>query len=110
MVWIVSSNGMPLDKFYPSNMFKHKQMSFFSNTCCSHRKKRMRELQKKMQAGLIDKDEDNPFEMFISSTDIRYCYYHDTHKILGNTYGMCVIQVSRPFNTIKELVLDAKIN
>ena len=24
----------------------------------------------------------------------RYCYYKDTHKILGNTYGMLVLQVS----------------
>ena len=37
-------------------------------------------------------DEENPFEMFIASTNIRYCYYHETHKILGNTYGMCVLQ------------------
>ena len=37
-------------------------------------------------------DEENPFEMFIASTNIRYSYYHETHKILGNTYGMCVLQ------------------
>ena len=30
--------------------------------------------------------------MFISSTKIRYCYYSETHKILGNTFGMCVLQ------------------
>ena len=22
----------------------------------------------------------------------RYCYYHESHKVLGNTYGMCVLQ------------------
>ena len=37
-------------------------------------------------------DEDDPFELFIASTNIRYSYYHETHKILGNTYGMCVLQ------------------
>ena len=33
-----------------------------------------------------------PFELFISSTSIRYCYYKDTHKILGNTFGMLILQ------------------
>jgi hypothetical protein len=33
----------------------------------------------------------------VSSTDIRYCYYHETHKILGNTFGICVLQVSKEF-------------
>ena len=37
-------------------------------------------------------DEDDPFELFIASTNIRYSYYHETHKILGNTYGMCALQ------------------
>jgi hypothetical protein len=28
-------------------------------------------------------NEDDPFELFIASTNIRYAYYHETHKILG---------------------------
>ena len=28
----------------------------------------------------------------MSSKDIRYAYYKDTHKILGQTFGMCVLQ------------------
>lgn len=28
----------------------------------------------------------------MSSKDIRYCYYKDSHKILGQTFGMCVLQ------------------
>lgn len=24
----------------------------------------------------------------------RYCYYHETQNILGNTYGMAVLQVT----------------
>ena len=36
----------------------------------------------------VDKEnEDNPFELFVAATNIRYCYYKETHKILGNTYG-----------------------
>lgn len=28
----------------------------------------------------------------MSSKDIRYCYYKDSHKVLGKTFGMCVLQ------------------
>lgn len=52
----------------------------------------MRHLQKKIQSGKVDVNEDDPFELFIASTNIRYCYYAESHKILGNTYGMCVLQ------------------
>ena len=61
--------------------------------CCSHRKKRMRQLQKKARSGKLDLKEDDPFELFVAATNIRYCYYSETHKILGSTYGMCVLQV-----------------
>ncbi len=63
-------------------------------TCtCSHKKKRMRQIKKMAQRGLLDPEQEDPFSLFVASTDIRYCYYHDTHKILGNTFGMCVLQV-----------------
>lgn len=58
----------------------------------SHRKKRMKQMKKMMQRGLLDPEEDDPFSLFMASTNIRYCYYKDTHKILGNTFGMCVLQ------------------
>ena len=28
----------------------------------------------------------------MSSKDIKYCFYKDTHRILGQTYGMCILQ------------------
>lgn len=52
----------------------------------------MRQLQKKIRSGKLDIKEDDPFELFVSATSIRYCYYAETHKILGNTYGMCILQ------------------
>ncbi|XP_016301276.1 RNA cytidine acetyltransferase-like isoform X2 [Sinocyclocheilus anshuiensis] len=64
-----------------------KELSFSSN-----RKKRMRQLQKKIKTGTLNLNKDDPFELFIAATNIRYCYYNETHKILGNTYGMCVLQ------------------
>ncbi|GJQ12855.1 hypothetical protein GpartN1_g4646.t1 [Galdieria partita] len=58
----------------------------------SHRKKRMKQIKKLAQRGLLDTSRDDPFEIFVSSTNIRYCYYAETHKILGNTFGMLVLQ------------------
>jgi N-acetyltransferase 10 len=54
----------------------------------------MKEIKKKAQRGQIDIDtiQDDPFELFITSTKIRYCYYNETHTILGHTYGMLVLQ------------------
>ncbi|KAJ3360659.1 N-acetyltransferase 10, partial [Kappamyces sp. JEL0680] len=58
----------------------------------SHRKKRMNQIKKEIARGTRDADEDDPFELFVSSTNIRYAYYKETDRILGNTYGMCVLQ------------------
>lgn len=76
-------------KARPSVLWCYKKDLGFS----SHRKKRMKSLQKKIKSGKLDVNEDDPFELFVISTNIRYCYYNETHKILGNTYGMCVLQV-----------------
>ena len=56
----------------------------------SHRNKKMKHLQKKIKKA--DVNEDDRFELFVVSTNIRYCYYKQTDKILGQTYGMCVLQ------------------
>eukprot|EP00057_Strongylocentrotus_purpuratus_P027124 XP_011681598.1 PREDICTED: N-acetyltransferase 10 [Strongylocentrotus purpuratus] len=76
-------------KARPSVLWCYKKELGFS----SHRKKRMKQLQKKIKGGMVDVSDDDPFELFIAATNIRYCYYSETHKILGNTYGMCVLQV-----------------
>ncbi|CEP11228.1 hypothetical protein [Parasitella parasitica] len=39
-----------------------------------------------------DVNKEDPFELFITVTNIRYAYYKETQNILGNTYGMCVLQ------------------
>lgn len=59
----------------------------------SHKQKRMRQIKKLMQRGLLDPEKEDPFSLFVASTNIRYCFYHETHKILGQTFGMCVLQV-----------------
>jgi len=65
----------------------HKDLGF-----TTHRKKRAAKLKRDIARGIREVDEQNPFELFVACTDIRYCYYKETHRILGSTYGMCVLQ------------------
>jgi N-acetyltransferase 10 len=53
---------------------------------------RMKKVSERMKSGNLDASEEDPFELFVAATSIRYCYYHETHTVLGNTYGMCVLQ------------------
>ena len=75
----------------PSVLWCYKSELGFS----SHRKKRIKHIKKQIARGIKDPDEDDPFELFISSTNIRYTYYKESQKILGSTWGMCVLQVSQ---------------
>ena len=49
-------------------------------------------MKKKKNKGMNDVNKENAFEMFISSTNVRFTFYRETHKILGNTFGVCVLQ------------------
>lgn len=75
-------------KAQPTVLWCYKKELGFS----SHKKKRMKKMEKKAKSGNLNFNEDDPFELFILSTKIRYCYYNETHKILGNTYDMCILQ------------------
>lgn len=72
----------------PNVLWCYKKELGFS----SHAKKRMKQIKRDVSRGLKDSETDDPFELFISSTKIRYTYYKETHTILGNTFGMCVLQ------------------
>ncbi|KAG9508843.1 RNA cytidine acetyltransferase, partial [Fragariocoptes setiger] len=74
-------------KTRPSVLWCYKKELGFS----THRKKRMRQIEKMQKSG-IEVNEDNPFELFLASANVRWCYYHETHKILGQTFGMAVLQ------------------
>ena len=52
----------------------------------------MKQIKKLESKGNLDKEEINQIELFMSSKEIKYCYYKDTHRVLGQTYGMCVLQ------------------
>lgn len=75
-------------KTRPSVLWCYKKELGFS----SNRKKRMEHIKKLIRKGLYDPSKDDPFELFMSSTNIRWTFYKDTHKVLGNTFGMCVLQ------------------
>ncbi|KAI9828930.1 MAG: hypothetical protein M1826_005853 [Phylliscum demangeonii] len=67
--------------------YKHKLLGF-----TSHRKKREVKIRKEIKRGIRDADAEDPFELFVSLHNIRYVYYKETDKVLGNTFGMCVLQ------------------
>ena len=59
----------------------------------SHKRKRAKQVKKLMQRGLLDPEKVDPFLLFSESGGLSYCQYKDSDRILGNTYGMCVLQV-----------------
>ncbi|CAD6501517.1 BgTH12-01773 [Blumeria graminis f. sp. triticale] len=67
--------------------YKHKLLGF-----TSHRKKRENKIKKEVKRGIREANTEDPFELFVSLHNIRYVYYKETEKILGNTYGMCILQ------------------
>ncbi|KAK1223269.1 N-acetyltransferase 10 [Marasmius sp. AFHP31] len=58
----------------------------------THRKKMEAKIKRDVKKGIREPNEQNPFEIFVTVTDIRYTYYKESHKILGHTYGMLVLQ------------------
>eukprot|EP01064_Diplonema_japonicum_P020722 TRINITY_DN30302_c0_g1_i1.p1 TRINITY_DN30302_c0_g1~~TRINITY_DN30302_c0_g1_i1.p1 ORF type:complete len:974 (+),score=256.18 TRINITY_DN30302_c0_g1_i1:57-2978(+) len=56
------------------------------------KRRRAVEFKKEVERGITSADTNNEFEVFLSQNKIRFCYYKDTQKILGQTYGMCVLQ------------------
>jgi N-acetyltransferase 10 len=67
--------------------YKNKLLGF-----SSHRKKREKKIKSEIKRGIRDVDTEDPFELFVSTQNIHYAYYKETDRILGNTYGMCILQ------------------
>ncbi|KAI9286623.1 GNAT acetyltransferase 2-domain-containing protein [Umbelopsis sp. AD052] len=72
----------------PSVLWCYKKELGFT----THRKKREAKIKKDIKRGIREANNEDPFELFVTVTDIRYTYYKETQKILGNTYGMCILQ------------------
>lgn len=60
---------------------------------CSHKKKRMKQIKKMTQRGLLDPEKADTFSLFMESGGLTHCLYKESEKILGNTFGMCILQV-----------------
>ncbi|WAQ86955.1 hypothetical protein PtA15_7A684 [Puccinia triticina] len=58
----------------------------------SNRKKREQKIKQEVKKGHREVGDMDPFELFVSLTDIRYTYYKESEKILGQTFGMLVLQ------------------
>ena len=58
----------------------------------SHRKKRETKIRKEVKKGTREANERDPFELFVAHEKIRYVFYKETDKILGNTFKMCILQ------------------
>ncbi|XP_056687836.1 RNA cytidine acetyltransferase 1-like [Spinacia oleracea] len=75
-------------KARPSVLWCYKEKLELS----SHKKKRVKQVKKMMQRGLLDPEKVDPFSLFIESGVVSHCLYRDSERILGNTYGMCILQ------------------
>ncbi|KAA0148865.1 hypothetical protein FNF29_06339 [Cafeteria roenbergensis] len=58
----------------------------------THKQKRMRQIKKMQQRGVYDSESEDPFQLFVTATKVRWCYYKDSAKVLGQTFGCCVLQ------------------
>ncbi|KAI5462131.1 GNAT acetyltransferase 2-domain-containing protein [Mariannaea sp. PMI_226] len=67
--------------------YKKKLLGF-----TSHRKKREQKIKKEIRRGIREPNSEDAFELFVSLNNIRYTYYKETDKILGQTFGMCILQ------------------
>jgi N-acetyltransferase 10 len=72
----------------PNVLWCYKKELGFS----THKKKRMKKIKNEKSRGLANVDTTDNFELFINSTDINWCYYKDSHRVLGTTVGMLVLQ------------------
>jgi N-acetyltransferase 10 len=72
----------------PSVLWCYKKELGFS----THRQKRIKKLKRDKQRGLLDADTGDQFELFVTQSDITWCYYKDTHRVLGQTFGVLVLQ------------------
>ncbi|KAJ2892993.1 hypothetical protein MKZ38_009142 [Zalerion maritima] len=84
--YIATSMGLPPN----GNIlwaYKNKLLNF-----TSHKKKRENKIKKEIKRGIRNANDREPFELFVAHENIRYTYYKETEKILGNTFKMCILQ------------------
>jgi N-acetyltransferase 10 len=53
----------------------------------------------------MDPEKADPYSLFLETSDITYCLYRDSERVLGNTFGMCILQVPLQALLFKQLPL-----
>ena len=56
------------------------------------KKKLERQGELEVKSGVATETSKETFETFLQQTEIRFCHYAESHKILGQTFGMAVLQ------------------
>ncbi|KAH6645419.1 GNAT acetyltransferase 2-domain-containing protein [Truncatella angustata] len=67
--------------------YKKKLLGF-----SSHRAKREKKIKKEINRGAREANDADAFELFVTLNKINYVYYKESEKVLGQTFGMCVLQ------------------
>ncbi|KAL1311617.1 hypothetical protein AAFC00_001728 [Neodothiora populina] len=67
--------------------YKSKLLGF-----SSHKAKREKKIKAEIKRGTREVNTEDPFELWLSTQSIRYAYYAELDKILGNTYGTLILQ------------------
>lgn len=58
----------------------------------SHSKKRAKQMKKMTTQGLLDPEKADAFSLFMIGGGLTHCLYKHSERVLGNTFGMCVLQ------------------
>ena len=59
----------------------------------SHKKKRTKQLKRLRERGQLDPEKLDAFSRLLDVGRVTHCLYKDSERILGNTFGMCILQV-----------------
>ncbi|KAL0337252.1 UNVERIFIED_CONTAM: RNA cytidine acetyltransferase 2 [Sesamum calycinum] len=61
-----------------------------------------------LSRGLLDPEKVDPFSLFLESGVVSHCMYRDSERILGSTYGMCILQSdeSEELSLLKEQLFE----
>lgn len=82
-------------KSRPNILWCYKKELGFQSDDRSRFKKLKKKAKKHQDEEKQEKKEEilnDPFHLFLSSTDIRFCYFKETQTVLGQTFGMLVLQ------------------
>ncbi|ESQ44276.1 hypothetical protein EUTSA_v10005765mg [Eutrema salsugineum] len=58
----------------------------------SHKKKRSKQLKRMRERGQLDPEKLDAFSRLLDVGRVTHCLYKDSERILGNTFGMCILQ------------------